>query len=543
MAAQALGRSAAPAGAATAVTRSVRKARRAARVSALAAQPAAVPSASAELQWRRQIQQPEGAVRLRTRRPQRLVAVQAGRSGSGILEGGEERGQETWHYRVQVPTGMAGIGSQLGGAATLEKGKLEITAAPEQQSSAKLDEGGGGGGLGNNISNGGGGDGDDSDDDAYADDGDEEEGDESFLSVREAVPESFDRIAIEAVLQEWFKTLHSLPTHLRVAVEMGLVSSWQIARFMSVDCRPTLVRAVARMAPSNLSRAFVGRMLADPCFLFKLGAEQIITVGTAAAYEFQQRGSKIRTEWDLALMNVLTLSVANLALVWMMAPCRSYGTVHKSSLQRILHDMPNNMFDREGPLRQYSKVTRGVSALLKGAELSAVGMAAGGIGALASNGLVSLRRAKDPSFEPSLPVPSVQAAATATGLYMGVFSNVRYQLIGGMDRWMQMMLASLPTHLVATCSARFANMQLGEQTRRHWLGLPLEPPVSAQAAGAGMLVAGLAAAKKTRRDVKAKATKLKEAAAGDKKPKKKKSLKKKKKTTTAEEADATPVAA
>jgi len=480
---------------------------------------------------------PHAAVRLALpQRQQRWVPLRVSAVGGGVAEGEErsEQSSEDWRHRVVVPT-MASIGSQLGGTATLEKSGISFEQASEQQSSAKLDQGDGGGGLGNGIFNGGGGDGDEGDDDDYYDEDGDEEGDEGFLSVRQAVEEQFDRNAIDAVLQEWFKTLADLPSGIRMAVEMGLVSSWQIARFMSVDCRPTLVRAVSRSFPSSVSRAFVGRLLADPAFLFKVGVEQLITVGSAVVYESKQRGSRLRQEWDLALTNVLTLSAANLALVWMLAPCRSYGVAHKSSLTRILHDLPNNVFDREGPLRTYTKATRALSAVVKAAELSLVGMVAGASGSVVSNGLVALRRTKDPSFEPALPVPAPQQAALAMGAHLGFFSNFRYQLIGGMDRWMQMMLASLPTHLVCTSSVRFLNTQVGDQTRLHWLGLPREAPVSAaSAASPGLLVAAIAAAKKAK---KSATSSKKKSSAAAKKTKKSKAKKTSKKTATTASSD------
>jgi hypothetical protein len=40
------------------------------------------------------------------------------------------------------------------------------------------------------------------------------------MSLREALPEQFDRAAIECVLAEWFKTMADLPAGLRMAVEM-----------------------------------------------------------------------------------------------------------------------------------------------------------------------------------------------------------------------------------------------------------------------------------------------------------------------------------
>ena len=51
----------------------------------------------------------------------------------------------------------------------------------------------------------------------------------------------YERDAINAVMQEWFKTLTTLPAAIRMAIEMGIVSSSQLVRFMSVDVRPSVV--------------------------------------------------------------------------------------------------------------------------------------------------------------------------------------------------------------------------------------------------------------------------------------------------------------
>ena len=64
----------------------------------------------------------------------------------------------------------------------------------------------------------------------------------------------YERDAINAVMGEWFKTLTSLPAAIRMAVEMGIVSSSQLVRFMSVDVRPSVVRAVSRATPTAVSR-------------------------------------------------------------------------------------------------------------------------------------------------------------------------------------------------------------------------------------------------------------------------------------------------
>lgn len=70
------------------------------------------------------------------------------------------------------------------------------------------------------------------------------------------------------------------------------MSSAQLARFMSIDARPTIARLLSRLAPSELSRAFIGRMMADPAFIFKAVLEQAVTVGAAAHWEWKKRGDR-----------------------------------------------------------------------------------------------------------------------------------------------------------------------------------------------------------------------------------------------------------
>ena len=113
---------------------------------------------------------------------------------------------------------------------------------------------------------------------------------------------------------------------IRMAVEMGIVSSLALVRFMTVNVRPSVVRAVSRGTPQAFSRAFVGRLMADPAFLYKLAFEQVVTISAATMYEVAHRGDRLKSEWDLALSNVMQLSLANALTVWCVTPVRSFGS-------------------------------------------------------------------------------------------------------------------------------------------------------------------------------------------------------------------------
>jgi len=384
--------------------------------------------------------------------------------------------KSTLSASMQAPS-MVKIGSQLGGggAATLEKVGMDLSQQVSSVAAPKLADGGGGGNMGGGIKNGGGGgDGDEGDDDDYYDEGDDEEGDSNFLTTRAPLGEMYERDAINAVMQEWFKTLTSLPAAIRMAVEMGIVSSSQLVRFMSVDVRPSVVRAVSRSTPTAVSRAFVGRLMADPAFLWKLGFEQAVTIGGGIMYEAAHRGDRLRAEWDLAAANVAQLSLANAMTVWCLTPARSFGAAHKYGWQRVMDSIPNNAFDRCGPLRQYTMPMRAASFGTKALELSALGALTGGAFHGLNKGLVALHKKREgEDFEPAVPVPDLKTSMLGMGAYLGLSCNLRYQLIGGADRWMTERLTTLASAITATGLGRLANNHFGDQTRLFALGLPM----------------------------------------------------------------------
>ncbi|KAH7516410.1 hypothetical protein FEM48_Zijuj10G0132400 [Ziziphus jujuba var. spinosa] len=56
-------------------------------------------------------------------------------------------------------------------------------------------------------------------------------------------------------------------------------------------------------------------MLADPSFLHKLLLEQATTIGCSVWLEFKNRKDKIKLEWDLALVYVLTVAACDAIFV------------------------------------------------------------------------------------------------------------------------------------------------------------------------------------------------------------------------------------
>jgi hypothetical protein len=91
--------------------------------------------------------------------------------------------------------------------------------------------------------------------------------------------------------------------------------------------------------------------------------------------------NRIKKEWDVAAVNVLTLAASTAAMNWALAPSRSYGSTFKYEFQNSLQKLPNHVFDKSYPLREFDMPKRVFSFFYKAAQLSLVGMVTGSAGA------------------------------------------------------------------------------------------------------------------------------------------------------------------
>ncbi|XP_047334264.1 protein RETICULATA-RELATED 1, chloroplastic [Impatiens glandulifera] len=358
------------------------------------------------------------------------------------------------------------------GAVTLEKSKLDMTQK-QSKSSPELAIGGGSGNNGKKINNGGGDGGDDGgDDDDYFDDFDDgDDGDEGGLFRRRMLfQELFDRKFVDAVLNEWQKTIMDLPAGLRQAYEMGLLSSAQMVKFLAINARPTTARMISRSLPEGLSRAFVGRMIADPAFLYKLLLEQATTIGCSVWWEVKNRKERIRQEWDLAAINVVTAAACNAIVVWSLAPCRSYGNTFRFDLQNTLQKLPNNIFEKSYPMREFDLQKRIHSFLYKAAELCMVGCTAGAVQGALTNLSASKKEGRL-----SVTIPSVSTNSLGYGAFLGLYANLRYQLLFGFDRAVLNYFDVIGVALFFGTTLRMLNVELGEKSKLAWLGVEADP--------------------------------------------------------------------
>ncbi|KAK9663966.1 hypothetical protein RND81_14G009800 [Saponaria officinalis] len=364
---------------------------------------------------------------------------------------------------------MAGsLGSSS--AITLEKPKPEFdtkTGKSSFEESLQFDDTSGGGNGNNKVGggdNGGGGFGDD--DDYFGDfDDDDDDGDEGgWFRRRITFKELYDRVFIESVLNEWQKTLKDLPEGMRLACELGAVSSAQLVTYLMNEARPTITRAISRSVSSAMSRAFIGRITADPAFLHKLLFEQFITIACSVRSELKRRGERMRQEWDLALINVLTVAACNLVVVWSLAPCCSFANTSKFGFQKTLHKLPNNVFEASYRHRRFDIHQRIQSFFCKAVQFSLLGFVAGAVQTALSN---LCARKKEGRL--SVKIPPANTNALGYGAFLGLYTNWRYQMICGMDRVLTNRFDVIGVSLFFTAAFRILNVQLGEISRVAWL--------------------------------------------------------------------------
>uniref|UniRef100_A0ACD5Y5Q0 Uncharacterized protein n=1 Tax=Avena sativa TaxID=4498 RepID=A0ACD5Y5Q0_AVESA len=372
----------------------------------------------------------------------------------------------------RAPPTMKG-GKQYGafGAVTLEKAKLDLSQR-KKKIMPELATGGGGGDIGKRIGHGGGDGGDDDgDDDDYFDDSDEGEEDSGGLFRRRIViQEFFNREFIDAVMQEWCKTMSNLPAGLRQAYEMGLVSSAQMVRFLSMFSRPTHTRSFSRALPEWLARGLVGRTLADPSFPHKMAFEFVATFASSVWWEMNIRKERFEQEWDMSVLNALTASCCNLVVLWLLAPCRSYGSTSRFDFQNAIEKLPNNIFEKSYPLREFDPRKRINAFLYKAAELSLAGVVAGSVQGGLSKALPARKEGRL-----SVTLPSVSTNALGYGAFLGLYANLRYQLLCGLDQYAVKRFDVLGVAIFFGTALRLMNIQIGESSRRTWLGEEADP--------------------------------------------------------------------
>ncbi|KAE8693037.1 adaptin family protein [Hibiscus syriacus] len=163
----------------------------------------------------------------------------------------------------------------------------------------------------------------------------------------------------------------------------------------------------------------LNRMLEDPSFLFKVGTELVIDSCCATFAEIQKRGKDFWAEFELYLADLLVGIVVDIAL----------GVLYGS-----------------------------------------VGFGCGLVGQDIANLIMTAKRNIRKSDD-DVPVPPLVKSAVLWGVFLGVSSNTRYQIINGLERLVEASPAAKqvpPLAMAFTVGVRFANNIYGGMQFVDW---------------------------------------------------------------------------
>jgi len=211
------------------------------------------------------------------------------------------------------------------------------------------------------------------------------------------------------------------------------------------------------------------RILADPLFLFKVGAEVAIDSGCTTVAEVRKRGKDFWAEFEFYLSDLFVGLVLDVVLVSLMAPVAVVGGASRAAmantpLKRWLSTVPSAVFEASIPgVKQYSIWNRLSCLLVKFGEYSLAGMACGFVGQAIANQAMLASRAMHGAKEDAVTPPPVFKTALVWGLFMGVSSNLRYQTVFGLERLVDLTIAQKVPQIAyfTTVFIRFANNVIG----------------------------------------------------------------------------------
>ncbi|KAK9827609.1 hypothetical protein WJX81_005832 [Elliptochloris bilobata] len=183
-------------------------------------------------------------------------------------------------------------------------------------------------------------------------------------------------------------------------------------------------------------RGWQDRVAADPSFPYKVFIEQIIGVGAAVVGDMSSRPYWGLYELDFVFSTLVVGSILNFSLMYLLAPTAGAAAGGSGLLQRIFSEQTlvawgapgGHMFQAGYPVAK-----RLLNFAYKGVVFAAVGFAAGLVGTAMSNGLLAARKKLDPEFKSQNQAPDVALNAATWAAHMGLSSNLRYQILNGVD--------------------------------------------------------------------------------------------------------------
>jgi len=188
---------------------------------------------------------------------------------------------------------------------------------------------------------------------------------------------------------------------------------------------------------SFLLRGLRGKLAADPYFTQKLlvecGLDAAIIVGVNVA----ARQERFLAEIEFTCCQLAVALLSDFAIVYLLAPSIYRSAAAPGSLRYKLEFLPSHVFQKSpSAVTPFTKTSRFTTFIIKGFQYSGVGYAMGCLGAASIQGLIWIRERVDPVFVPPPSVQSITGTGLAWSTFMGTSSNVRYNLLHGLEDYL-----------------------------------------------------------------------------------------------------------
>ncbi|KAK4536841.1 hypothetical protein CDCA_CDCA10G2866 [Cyanidium caldarium] len=269
-----------------------------------------------------------------------------------------------------------------------------------------------------------------------------------------------------------------IPADVSNAFRAGLITAAVVKNYVYGACNP-----LSRFLMEHTWRGMRERFLADNLFLTKILIEEGLGICGKLSAEYEVRRGRFFDEIDFVFANLLMALLADFALVYFPAPSvnmavlrgakRSAGAAASSSswrqaLSKWTRNMPSNVFQVD---RAYTMQQRAACYFYKVAQLFTVGAACAAIGVALTNTIITARQWLDPGFAPRNPKSDIVFTSLMYGVFLGISSGTRYQLVNGIEIHLFPRLLGKAPRLatgIATYLLRWGNTFWGSQQWAMW---------------------------------------------------------------------------
>lgn len=269
--------------------------------------------------------------------------------------------------------------------------------------------------------------------------------------------------SLNAILRERNATLKDIPGDIMRAYRTGLITASHVSNYLLAkrNALSALLMAVGGAGMRN-------RFIADRLLLLKVAIEEGIGLFGKLTAEYEQRRDKFWDQKEFVFANLLSAILADFALVYLPAPSvrltnASPGKSIGTWLANLAAGLPSNVFQSDRP---FSLAQRIAGFGVKSLQLFGVGFVCAFSAIMLTNGLMAVRERFDENYKPSAQKQNAVVVPFLYGVFLGVSSCSRYQLVNGVESAIFPRVFAGSPKLVEECATfilRYLNTFWGSQ--------------------------------------------------------------------------------